>query len=346
VAGAGFYRCVLPLVFVAAFNGDASGQGRTDVVTLPNGDRITGEIVELERGRLEFKTDDAGTLMLEWDKVASLTGVRQFEVVLVDGRRYLGSLGRGDLRSLALIESQQQTTRLPMSEVTRISPIGSGFWSKIDGTIDAGYNYTRSSGVAQLNVNSSTAYRAPAAQTRLTASVTMTQTDDGSDRDDRGAIDASYLRYPWRRWFIAGAARLENNESLGIKLRSQLAGTFGPRLVDNNRGQLVIGGGLAVNDERGVDVEPTQTLEGVLLFRSSFYTYDRPTTSFDIALQYYPGLSSPGRHRVQLDTAVRQELWKDLFVSASVYNSFDNRPPNPASSSNDVGIVFSIGWKY
>ena len=40
----------------------AAAQGRTDVVTIANGDRITGEVVRLERGRLEIKTDDAGTL--------------------------------------------------------------------------------------------------------------------------------------------------------------------------------------------------------------------------------------------------------------------------------------------
>ena len=47
-------------------------QPRTDVVTLPNGDRITGEVVRLDRGRLEFKTDDAGTLYFEWDKLATV----------------------------------------------------------------------------------------------------------------------------------------------------------------------------------------------------------------------------------------------------------------------------------
>ena len=55
---------------------DRHAQGRTDVVTLANGDRITGEIVRLERGRLEFKTDDAGTLYLEWDKLVSLVATR------------------------------------------------------------------------------------------------------------------------------------------------------------------------------------------------------------------------------------------------------------------------------
>jgi hypothetical protein len=30
----------------------------------------------------------------------------------------------------------------------------------------------------------------------------------------------------------------------------------------------------------------------------------------------------------------------------SGYNSYDNRPPNPAFSNNDVGVVLSVGWSY
>jgi hypothetical protein len=63
-----------------SFPAVAAAQGRTDVVTLANGDRITGEIVRLDRGRLEFKTDDAGTLYLEWDKLTSLVSKRLVEV--------------------------------------------------------------------------------------------------------------------------------------------------------------------------------------------------------------------------------------------------------------------------
>ena len=51
---------------------------------------------------------------------------------------------------------------LPMPDVTLITPIGRRFWSKIDGSIDAGFSYTRSSGIAQLNLNSDTVYRQPA----------------------------------------------------------------------------------------------------------------------------------------------------------------------------------------
>ena len=36
----------------------------------------------------------------------------------------------------------------------------------------------------------------------------------------------------------------------------------------------------------------------------------------------------------------------DLFVAINLYNTYDNRPPNPEANTNDVGIVLSIGWTY
>jgi uncharacterized protein DUF481 len=335
----------LALLIVLRLAGPVCAQGKTDVVTFRNGDRITGEVERLERGRLEFSTDDAGTLYLEWDKVSSVVTKRIVEVLTTDGRRFLGALGQAPERSIAVVTSGGEVS-LAMSEVTLITPIGTSFWKKVDGTIDAGFNYTRSSGVAQLNVNWDTRIRKPASLSRLVVSLTQTRKDDDSGRDDRGSVELSYLRYPWLRWFISGATRFETNESLGIELRSQVGGVIGPRLVNSNRAQVTAGAGLVFNDERGVDVESTRNVEGLLHFATSFYTYDRPKTNLDVSLQYYPSLSNWGRQRVQLDASAKRELWKDFFVSLSVYNSFDSRPPNPDANNNDVGVVASVGWTY
>ena len=94
----------------------------------------------------------------------------------------------------------------------------------------------------------------------------------------------SYLRYPWQRWFILTAGRFETNESLGLTLRSQIGAAAGPRLVNSNRAQLVLGAGLSFNDEQGLDVESTQNVEALFTFETAFYTYDRPKTNFDISL--------------------------------------------------------------
>jgi hypothetical protein len=324
----------------------AAAQGRTDVVVLANGDRITGEVTRLERGRLEFDTDDAGTLQLEWDKLVNvLAEKRTVEVVTSDGRRFVGALGPAPTRSIAVV-NLQGTMSLAMQDVTLITPIGRSFWTQLDGSIDAGFSYSQSSGIAQLNLNSDTIYRRPAFRGRLAASMTLTQQDDDSDRDDRGSLDLSYLRYRWQRWFFAAASRFESNQSLGIDLRSQVGGIVGPRLVNSNRAQMTMGAGLAFNDERGVDVEATQNLEGLLQFQTSFYTYDRPKTNLDLSVQYYPSLSNFGRQRLQFDSAIRREFFKDLFVSLNIYETFDSEPPNPEAEKNDFGVVASIGWSY
>jgi hypothetical protein len=333
------------LLFAVLLANVAAAQPKTDIVVLANGDRITGEISSLERGRLEYKTDDIGTLQVEWDNVARLEAVGMFEVVTKDGRRFLGRLAPAIMTRMLLITDGAQMVALPMDEATEIWPIASGFWKKLDGSFDAGFNYTQSSGVAQLNVNSVTAYRRPSFEGRLLVSLTATEKEEGS-RDDRGAIEAAYIRSRWPRWYVGGFARFESNESLGLELRSQLAGMVGPRLLNTNRAKLAIAGGLSVNKERGVDTGTTQNVEGLILLETSYFTYDRPRTELDLAVRYYPGLSDTGRRRMQLDARVKREVWKDFFISLSGYNSYDSRPPNPAFDTNDVGIVFSVGWSY
>ena len=318
---------------------------KTDIVTLGNGDRITGEVSSLNRGQLQYKTDDQGTIYIEWDKVATVTSTAQFEVGTSDGQRFVGSLGSEPGRVL-LVVATTGTERLLMTDVTIITKIGRSFWAKLDGSIDVGFSYTKSSDIAQLNVNTGTLYRSPSFEARLTASATATQTSDEEGRDDRGTVQASYLRYRGKRWFVGGGAGVETNESLGIKLRSQVSGAVGQRLVNTNRAQLAIGGGLSVNDEHGVDTEPTQNIEAIMTFRTSYYAYDFPKTNIDVSFQYFPSLSDFGRQRIQFDSSFRRELWKDVFLAVNVFDTFDSQPPSADADKNDVGVVLSFGWSY
>lgn len=339
-----FIRLVFSVALLVACPVTARAQ-RTDVVTLANGDRITGEIVRLERGRLVFKTDDAGTLYLEWDNLTSVVTTRQVDLETQDGTRYLGSLSPAKARAIA-VRLPAGDVVLTLAEVIAITPIGRSFWRRLDGSVDMGANYTKSSGVGTLTLNSDTVYRRPAFQVRINGSLTITRTDEDDDADDRATLDLSYQRYPWQRWFFLAAGRFESNESLGLILRSQMGVAVGPRLYTSNRGQVAAGAGIAVNDEQGVDVESTRNVEAILVFQSSYFTYDRPTTNFDLRIQYYPSLSDPGRHRAQFDLNAKRELLPDLFVALTLYNSYDNRPPNAAADRNDIGVVASIGWAY
>ena len=51
----------------------AAGQGKTHVVVLANGDRLTGEVSTLDRGPLRLKTDHLDTVTIEWAHVVRVT---------------------------------------------------------------------------------------------------------------------------------------------------------------------------------------------------------------------------------------------------------------------------------
>jgi hypothetical protein len=332
--------------FAGLFSVPAWAQ-KTDIVTLLNGDRITGEIVKLDRGRLELKTDDAGTIDIEWENIGGVRAVRQFEVVASDGRRFLGSLRPAADRQLLIAAlDPTATTTAAMADITSIVSIGASFWKKLDGSFDAGFNYTRSSGIAQTTVNTATIFRRPAFAVRLTGSATLTESGDDDQRDDQGAIELSYARYRGRRRFISGAVRLESNESLGLTWRTLVAGAIGARLVNTNRAQLELAGGLVGNQEQGVDTDSTRNMEGLLSVKSSYYTYDRPKTNLDASLEYYPSLSDWGRQRLQVNTSIRRDMWKDFYAGFNGFYTLDTAPPNQSARTSDVGITLTIGWTY
>ena len=338
-------RGALVLTLVVLAGTTASAQ-KTDVVVLANGDRITGEVSRLERGRLAFKTDDAGTIYFEWDKIVRLEATREFEVLTSDFRRLIGRLSTTGQATLVITAADGTTTSVPISEITNILPLGASFWARIDGTFDSGFTYTRSSAIAQFTLNSNTTYHRPSFVFQLTASATLTHETDTDERDDRGAVGLSYVRYRRGNLFVSGAARFETNESLGLTLRSEVAGQVGQRFVNTNRAQLETGAGLVVTDEEAVDSDSRQNIEGVLTFKYSFYAYNSPQTNVDVGLRYYPSLSEWGRQRIQFDSSLRRELWKDFFVSLNVFDTFDSQPPQPDAARNDFGVVTSVGWSY
>jgi hypothetical protein len=322
----------------------AHAQARTDAIELVNGDHLTGEIKNLRRGQLEVRTDNLGTVYIKWEKVVGVVAARRFDVRTEDGRDFLGSFAPSGAGTVTVV-LDQGTATLSVNEVTDIAPVGSSFWSRLDGSLDGGFTYTRSSRVAQFNVSLATMFRRPSFLLQLNISSIVTRTG-GEDSGSRSSAGVSYLRTSDERWLPFGSLQFERNASLGLSLRSVMNGGVAYRFINSNRAQFFIGGGLSGNEEQGVDLAAVTNLEALFTGSLSFYTYDFPKTNFDIRGTYYPSLSDTGRNRVQFDTSLSRELWRDFSVAASFYDSYDSRPPASATVTNDFGIVTSLGWRF
>ena len=112
---------------------------KTDIVVLENGDQVTCEIQSLTRGKLRVKTDDMGTIDIEWDKIASLTGKGLFEIEDLGGHLYHGPLETVSERGLR-VTTTTGTETVPLPSVVRIMMIKARFWKRLSGSVDVGFS--------------------------------------------------------------------------------------------------------------------------------------------------------------------------------------------------------------
>ena len=70
---------------------------KTDVITVSNGDRITGAMTEMTSGKLSVSTSYAGNISVKWREVSQIDSRYVYEVRLEDGERIYGRFAASDI---------------------------------------------------------------------------------------------------------------------------------------------------------------------------------------------------------------------------------------------------------
>lgn len=323
----------------------AAFAARTDLVVLRNGDRITGEVQRMRQGKLQVKTDDVGTLSIEWDKIASITTAALYDVTMRDGALLLGSLRPAASRSLDVVAAGGSITTVSMDEIAALDTIKSAFLKRIDGSVDLGGSYTESSGVAELSLDAEATYRRPSYFYDLSFATNLTRQPDAPETA-RYALQVGFTRARPNRWLVSSFGLFERNPELGFDFRGTGAGSLGRYLARASHVELMLAGGLAVGREIPVGADAVTNVDALVVTDLSIFTYDYPTTRVDVTLLVFPSLDSPGRLRVNADAKVKREIYRDLFIAVSGYDAFDNRPRTGDARRNDFGVSVSFGWTF
>jgi Protein of unknown function, DUF481 len=334
------------LVLVAVLAAAPAWAAKTDVVVLRSGDRITGEITELDRGRLTFKTDDMGTLAIEWDKVTSVTASASFEVHELDGGQYFGALRPGPRDGeLTIVPATGAETVLPLLRVLRIERLGATVWQRLDGSVDAGVSYASSSELLTLDLATRVVLNRAGHEFTLDGSSTITRQPD-ADETQRNNLTFNYQRRRPGHWAEFAQAQAEQNKELGFDLRGSVTGGAGHYLLQGRRHDVLAALGLRVNREKPLEGESTTNVEAAMGFRFDRFRYDFPKVDVYATVSTFASLTDWGRVRAELDVRLRREILRDFTVSLRVYESYDSRPITEGAAKNDYGGSFGIGWTF
>jgi hypothetical protein len=317
---------------------------KTDVVVLKNGDRITGEVEQLERGYLTFETDDIGKLQIEWDKVQSVTATAPFDVDDVAGNRYLGSLEKAPTGQV-VIAWRGKTETVELRNIVRMRRLDTSFWRRLDGSIDAGASYTSASELFKLDLAAAIGVERPGYEVHAEGTSTVSTQPDVDDTR-RSDLSLVYARRFRGRWLALVQGLLEQNRELGFELRGSAAAGGGRYVVRGRRDKLLLGLGLSLNRERPVEGESTTNVEAMALVNYDRFAYDFPKLDVSVTAAGFASLEGDGRYRVELDMRLKRELLKDFYATLRGYESYDSRPATAGAPNNDYGVTFALGWSF
>jgi putative salt-induced outer membrane protein YdiY len=324
----------------------ASMAAKTDAVLLVNGNTITGEIKSLEFGALRYSTDSMGTVSIDWEDIVSITTKQTLQVEVSDGTRYFGRLDSASDRFEIKVITLSDEVDLHTSRIVRMTPIDAeeSFLERLDGSFALGFDSEKSSDVTTLRTTADISYRTRQYLVGLQATVNNTTQAEDETRN-RTNIRGNYQRFRDNRWFTDWFSGWERHDELGIQSRVSGGGALGRYLVQTNRNQLSLTGGLNITSTDFTGGDPsTETVEGRIQVRFLHRNLD-PEANITFTTNIFPLLEDLGQYRAESELIFRREFVEDLFFDVTLSHSYTTNPPTDANKT-DYTLTTSIGYSW
>lgn len=347
--------CLLALVGVA-------GSARADVVTLKNGDRVTGTLVTIKGGTLQLKSDILGTLSIPMAQVVTYTVAKPVAVVRKGQEPVRGSLEllpSGDWR---VTEKGREQTFSPKN-VDLIMPEDTFHqmyegpapkpWQAWKGTASLGESLQRGnqdtdSFTTTINavrerpetINFERHFRSTFGVAALLAAAA----EDGTNVTSHtltSSLREDYLFSP--RGFAFGMGEFEHISTEGLYLRQTYGGGGGLEVIKHPNTTFSILGGLTYQREHFFTSPTVESIDG--LIGETFGKQIKKRIRLDHSLTFYPDFSHGGQYRFDTTTVFSFKLSNRLSLNTSFIDLFLSNPP-PGDHNNNVTFSTGIGFVF
>ncbi len=347
-----FTVCVLVCAFASAL---------ADVVTLKNGDRVTGTLVTVKGGTLTLKSDILGTLTIPMAKVATYSVEKQVAVVIKGREPMVGNLEltpSGDWN----LKTKEKTETIPAAQVDTIMPASD--YEKLvvqapsvlhawKGLASLGESIQH--GNQQTNTFTTTinAVRerpaAPIFQTHTRTTFNFTTLLSHAAQDGSNVTShtlSSNLREDFlftTANFVFGIAQLDHISTEGLYLRQTFGGGFGRDVVKNARTTFSVLGGLTAQHEKfftGLSDETLNALIGETLGEQV-----SKRVRFDHSLNVYPNFTQTGQYRFDTTNTLAIKLFNKFSFTTSAIDLYLSNPP-AGNEKNNITLSLGIGYTF
>jgi len=351
---------------------------KTDVITVSNGDRITGAMTEMTAGKLSVSTSYAGTISVKWREVSQIDSRYVYEVRLDDGERIYGRFAASEIPEQLAFRSGGKDRQLDIDDVVEVRSIEENLADKLDLQLSSTINADPRS--RQLTLQANGSYDVRGGRTRFFARVNDTKTIAG-EGDERSKTTSNSSQFEltrefWRERGTAQSFRVlkavySANDDLGIAHRGSIGFGLGRYLVNNLGHEMSVSAGIQGVQERRQSCDESEddvSLSSVnpipvsgdanretcndaeLFFNVSWHLYSFQDLDMDISLigNAYPSLSDWERVRGDLNMQVSWELFDNFYWTVVAGTELDTAGDrdNIELSKSDYNLSTGVTWKY
>jgi putative salt-induced outer membrane protein len=346
---------------------------RADEITLKNGDRLTGTIVQTdEKGQtLLIKTELEGDVKVKWEGITSIVSTQPLHLTLKDGQTIVGTVATTDGKFNVATKTTGEVTTAKDAvvavrngaeqkayddQIQRLeNPKLTDFWS---GVVDTGLSLTRGNS-ATLSYN--LAAKAARVTKRDKISVYTTAIYSTDDTTPPSRTTAHAIRGGVRgdlnisnRTFMFALTDLEYDEFQNLDLRNTIGGGFGYYMIKNKKTQFnLFGGGTFMQEYYSVPLDPTNPSStsrksGEALAGEELATTLGPRLNWDERFSFYPNLSDTGEYRYNFDMTAATKInswlgWQTTFSDHYISNPAPGKKPNDVLLSTGFRLSFGKG---
>ncbi len=349
------YNIASMLLILLTLSSLCVARPKKDVLHFANGDRLTCEIIKLEKGYLYVKLEYAdGTVAMDWSKIVSVESPQNFVVADKLGKRYTGSLqtvaannGAPASEELKVQVAGASTSEvIPGNEVVEIDRTDMSFWQNLHGSLNAGLNYSKQQNRTQYNFQSNTLFQRTKWSMAADYQSSFSGGGDVSNlRNDLQLNGARQLRSP-RNFYMGLAEFLQSNEQQ-LNLRTTFGGAIGHVFSHTNNTFITGYGGADWNRESYSEEATSGTTgnsaEAIIGTQLNFFRFK--TTNILADARLYPSLTDLGRVRFDFNTSLKLRIAKDLYWNLGYFLNYDSRPPSNLPKS-DFGTTSTLGWTF
>jgi hypothetical protein len=340
----GFWIIIAACFLMACFEETKAASSKIDTVYFQHGDRLTGELVSLDKGILKLKTNDVGTVSIEWQNVDSLCILNPLRILKHNGGILYGRLYPSGKNKVAIvIDVEDRKSEIELVAIVELIQLKEKILSRLSGTLSAGFNYTKATEVSQLDFSGNIDYKGE--KTIFSANYDIVLTDDGSKTTQRQSGGASSDRLLPNNWSAQGKLLAETNSEFQLDLRTSLNSSVSYKFIRSNSQLLQAGGGFSFNREFSGDLAQNN-IEGLIGLKYSLFIIDSPEITYNFDGYLFPGLTRFGRVRTEINTNLKWELFKDFFLKGSLFYSFDNQPLSGVDVHTDWGTSVGLEFKF